>query len=259
MIPRKKDIKTIRAREVEEAAENLIQKREIHLRNLTDKLNEEKIKAIIAPMLIGAEFISGITDDSILYAQDLGLIKIEQGKITIANEIYKEIIPRSLIYSTQLLIRYNLENYLKPNGSLDIEKVLKAFQLFYNRYYVRWVEKFNYQSAGAFLLFQAFLQRIVDGGGKIQREYGLGRKSISLILSWPYAASKQTFFFDLCLLSMSVKDHIRDGADSLYEKLKKNDIMHGSLLIFNTQPDALWEQKLFKSTKDGYAIEIWLI
>jgi hypothetical protein len=36
------------------------------------------------------------------------------------------------------------------------------------------------------LLLQAFLQRIVNGGGRIEREYGLGRGRTDLLLRWPY-------------------------------------------------------------------------
>jgi hypothetical protein len=259
MIPRKQDIKTIRLKEVEEAAENLIQRREIHVRNLMEKLNEERIKNIITPMLSGADFFSGFTEDDISYAQDLGLIKIDAGKILIANELYKEIIPRSLIYTTQLLIRYNLDNYLDENGGLNIDKILKAFQIFYNRYYERWVEHFNYKNAGAFLLFQAFLQRITDGGGKIQREYGIGNKSTTIILNWPSRQFRQKCIFDLCLLSMPVKENIKESSEYLYQKMKENGIKRGYLLLFNIQPDSLWEQKLFKTSRDGYTLDIWLI
>jgi len=38
------------------------------------------------------------------------------------------------------------------------------------------VERFNYKEAGPQLLLQAFLQRIINGGGRIEREYGPGRK-----------------------------------------------------------------------------------
>ena len=55
-------------------------------------------------MLIGGELSADVSESDFLYVRDLGLIR-KNDKITIANEIYKEVIPRSLIYSTQLLIR----------------------------------------------------------------------------------------------------------------------------------------------------------
>ena len=46
-------------------------------------------------------------------------------------------------------------------------------------------EGFVYREAGPQLLMQAFLQGIVNGGERISREYGLGRKRTDLFLEWP--------------------------------------------------------------------------
>ena len=35
------------------------------------------------------------------------------------------------------------------------------------------------------MLLQAFLQRIVNSGGRIEREYGLGRMRTDLLVVWP--------------------------------------------------------------------------
>lgn len=37
------------------------------------------------------------------------------------------------------------------------------------------MERFQYREAGPQLLLPAFLQRVVNSGGRIEREYGLGR------------------------------------------------------------------------------------
>ena len=47
------------------------------------------------------------------------------------------------------------------------------------------MERFTYREAGPQLLLQAFLQRIVNGGGRIEREYGLGRRRTDLLVFWP--------------------------------------------------------------------------
>jgi len=46
------------------------------------------------------------------------------------------------------------------------------------------VARFDSQEAGPQLLLQAFLQRIVNGGGRIEREYGLGRRRTGLPFVW---------------------------------------------------------------------------
>ncbi|GAK57555.1 hypothetical protein U27_04522 [Candidatus Vecturithrix granuli] len=55
------------------------------------------------------------------------------------------------------------------------QKLLTEFQQFFREHSAHWVERFDYKEAGLQLLLQAFLQRILNGGGRIDREYGLGR------------------------------------------------------------------------------------
>ena len=57
-------------------------------------------------------------------------------------------------------------------GSLDVGKLLVAFQAFYREHSEHWLGRFDYREAGPQLLLQAFLQRVVNGGGRIEREYG---------------------------------------------------------------------------------------
>lgn len=46
------------------------------------------------------------------------------------------------------------------------------------------MDGFNYHEAGPQLLIQAFLQRIINGGGRINREYALERKRTDLLIEW---------------------------------------------------------------------------
>ena len=47
-----------------------------------------------------------------------------------------------------------------------------------------WLERFAYKEAGPHLLLLAFLQRIINGGGKIHREYALGRRRVDIRIEW---------------------------------------------------------------------------
>jgi hypothetical protein len=92
--------KTIDDTHVQEAADNLIIRRETHVDQLMDKLKEERVKRIIEPIIMNADIPQNIDDDDVLYAKDLGLISTNQ-QIRIANRLYQEIIPRSLTFSTE--------------------------------------------------------------------------------------------------------------------------------------------------------------
>jgi len=77
-----------------EAKENLILRRETHLDQLIDKLKEERVRRVIAPMLQGIDMEGAVSEDDLRYAIDLGLIRRTARGMQIANPIYGEIIPR---------------------------------------------------------------------------------------------------------------------------------------------------------------------
>jgi hypothetical protein len=68
----------------------------------------------------------------------------------------------------------------KPDGSLDMEALLKEFQRFWRRHADLWEAKADYTEAFPHLLLMAFLQRVVNGGGRIEREYAAGRGRMDL-------------------------------------------------------------------------------
>jgi hypothetical protein len=103
----------------------------------------------------------------------------------ISNPIYQEVLPRELIATTQQTITQKTIWYLRSDGTLDMQKLLEAFTQFFREHSDAWLEKFDYKEAGPHLLLMAFLQRIINGGGKIHREYALGRKRMDLLVEWP--------------------------------------------------------------------------
>ncbi|MFT4928886.1 MAG: hypothetical protein ACI8WB_005006 [Phenylobacterium sp.] len=149
------------------ARERLIYSRATHLDQLSDKLKEPRVHSVIAPML-ATETVVGITQsslDDLQYVEDLGLIKLKP-QLAISNRIYQEVIPRELTYQTQVNISHEQAWYLNDDNQLDMAKLLSAFQQFFRENAESWIERFDYKEAGPQLLMQAFLQRIVNGGGR---------------------------------------------------------------------------------------------
>jgi hypothetical protein len=80
-----------------DAKESLILRRDTHLDQLIDKLKEDRVRRIIEPILKEGESIDQLQDDEAQYVIDLGLIARKANKeLSIANEIYREILPREL-------------------------------------------------------------------------------------------------------------------------------------------------------------------
>ncbi|HRF42157.1 MAG TPA: hypothetical protein PK198_25365, partial [Saprospiraceae bacterium] len=60
----------------------------------------------------------------------------------------------------------------------------EAFVDFYRWNSESWLERFEYKEAGHQLLLMAFLQRIINGGGRIEREMAIGNGRTDLAVFW---------------------------------------------------------------------------
>ena len=72
------------------AQERIIYRRDTHIDILIDKLREERVRSVIAPILANedGEVEQHLKDDDIQYVIDLGLI-VRGKPLRIANAIYK--------------------------------------------------------------------------------------------------------------------------------------------------------------------------
>jgi AAA-like domain len=243
------------------AKEQLVLRRDTHLDQLTDKLREERVKNVILPLLKSEDSMPGeINPNDMQYVVDLGLVaKNTAGVIDIANDIYREVIPRELTWTTQLTITNESTWYLQPDGRIDMHKLLLAFQEFFREHSEHWIERFDYREAGPQLLLQAFLQRIVNGGGTIDREYGLGRKRTDLYIEYNYAGGRQKTVLELKLLRKTLAQTLEEGLQQTADYMDKCDTDEGHLLIFDRSEGKLWEEKIWhrKEIFGSKTIDVW--
>ena len=265
-----------------QAKENLIIRRETHLDQLADKLKEGRVQRVIGPVLAGFAEPEKIPVDDLNYVSDLGLIRID-GQIRIANAIYREIIPRELNYSTQVTISHEPSWYIRDDGMLNMKKLLSAFQDFFQEHSEHWIERFDYKEAGPQLLIQAFLQRIVNGGGRIEREYGLGRMRTDLLVIWPvkeqnmddrlqmtegigyqsssicYPVKIQRVVIELKILYKSMAKTIGAGLKQTWEYMDRCRADEGHLVIFDRSTKKSWKKKRFVMEKSfqEHSITVW--
>jgi len=245
--------------EIEQAKEILIERQETHLNSLAKRLREERVRRVIEPMLAGDELIEAPEDD-MRFVLDLGLVQRANGEhLRIANPIYQEVIPRALTSSAQRSIVQEALWYVLPDGRLDMDKLLTAFQQFFREHSESWVERFDYKEAGPQLLLQAFLQRIVNGGGRIEREYGLGRGRTDLLVIWNYAGGAQRIVLELKILRGALDKTIADGLEQTldYGERCNADEMH--FVVFDRTKRKTWSKKIFKRTRKlrGATIKVW--
>ena len=236
------------------ARERLILSRATHLDQLADKLREERVQRVLQGVLSGEDPQGEhpeISPDDHQYVEDLGLI-VTRPWLQIANRIYREIIPRELTFTvqTRILPEQSGTWYLTRDHRLDMPKLLTAFQQFFREHSESWVERFDYKEAGPQLLMQAFLQRIINGGGRLHREYGLGRKRTDLLIEWPLDPDQGLFgptqrvVIELKLLRGRLETILPLALEQTAAYADTVGAEESHLVIFDRRPEVAWEEKI---------------
>ena len=150
-------------RDVSEAREALILRRDTHLDQLADKLREPRVRRVIEPLLSGDD--GEYSDRDREYVRDLGLVDPD-APLRFANPIYGEVVPRELTWVLQDGIRQRPAWYVEASGRLDLDKLLAAFQDFFRQNSEHWIRRAQYTEAGPQLVLQAFLHRVVNAAGR---------------------------------------------------------------------------------------------
>ena len=249
-----------------EAREELIQSRATHLDQLTYRLEEPRVRRVIGPILSGeSDGDEAVPTDDQQYVEDLGLIRTRP-KIAISNRIYMEVIPRELTWTTQTRIpEQEQEWYVTPEHRLDMPKLLAAFQQFYREHSDIWKKAVTFEESAPQLLLQAFLQRIVNGGGHITREYGLGRKRTDLFIEWPLDEVQgihgplQRVVIEVKLLRGALETIIERGLEQTADYVRRVGADEAHLMIFDHDNERTWDEKIWR--RDGsygdLSITIW--
>jgi len=171
---------------IEVAKEHIILARLSHLDCLMDKLNEARVRRVILPMLTGE--LGKTQPDDVSYCMDLGLIKKVNGGLCMANKIYKEVIPRELTQDLQELFPNEIPSLWKnPNGTVNVNNFLTLFKDYWYENMAIWgSDMAGYKEACAQLVTLTYLQKVINGGGEINREYAAGTKKMDIYIKRPY-------------------------------------------------------------------------
>ena len=243
-----------------EAQERLILRRDTHIDDLAHKLREERVRRVVEPILTGADTQEWSAED-VAYVRDLGLVAQDAaGTPRIANPIYAEVVPRHLNYAVQTGLPQQMAWYVGADGGLDVAGLLAAFQQFFREHSEHWIQRFDqYHEAGPQLLLQAFLQRIVNGGGRIEREYALGSGRTDLLIVWPQGGRERRFVVECKVLRKDLERTIAAGLEQTRGYLDRCGAEAGHLIVFDRAPDRTWEQKLFRRAPAGAGapVTVW--
>ncbi len=169
---------------IEAAKDELIRRQDTHLDSLAERLREDRVRRIIEPILAG-EALPPVPVDDLLYVQDLGLVRSEgSGGLVVANPIYREVIPRSLATTPIASLPQIQPTWLGADGRLDRGRLLAAFLTFWRQHGEPIMGSAPYHEIAPHLVLMAFLHRVVNGGGSIEREYAIGSGRMDLLVRY---------------------------------------------------------------------------
>ena len=103
-------------------------------------------------------------------------------------------------------------------------------------------EGFGYRESGPHLMLMAFLQRVTNGGGRIEREYGLGRGALDLLIAW----RGERHAIEVKLRRDTETESEALGQVTRY--LDTSGLDEGWLVMFDLRSKRAWEERLTRET-----------
>lgn len=236
----------------EEAIQRIILRCDTHIDSLLARLEEPRVRQIIEPVLLGeGESIQRASNDY-QFVRDLGLIRDDQGQLSIANPIYNEVIARTLNGSLQLSLERTLIHRWMDGRTLDLSALLRAFQEFWRDHSEAWIGRFDYKEAAPHLILMGFLQRVVNGGARLDREFATGTRRVDLCVH--YAGRRYPVELKLVRGAKTREE----GLAQLARYMDTLGATEGWLVLFDRQSGRSWDKRLTWETvaQDGRTIHV---
>ena len=247
------------------ARERLILARATHLDSLVARLAEPRVRRVLEPIVAGSVIVSDTYDDDVAYVRDLGLIA-PGNPVRIANPIYREIIVRVMAASVEGNVQADPKSFVDPDGRLSLKRILTEFAAFWKEHGELLAGGMTYHEVAPQLVLMAYLQRVVNGGGIIDREYGVGRGRIDLCIRWPYKGGGgervwQKEAIEIKVWAKGKGDPLAKGLEQLEGYMEQMGVERGVLAIFDRRPEAggVEERTGFEEVRTagkGYAVTV---
>ncbi|MCX7049619.1 MAG: ATP-binding protein [Candidatus Sumerlaeota bacterium] len=239
--------RAITAAHVEQAIQNIILRRDTHIDSLMKLLKEERIQRIIEPVITGESGEIDALDDDYQYACDLGLVTSVGGVTRPANPIYAEVILRTLNFRSQFRFAeeqhpYEAPRYIERSG-LNMKKLLVEFQNFWRRHSAIWMEVYQYKEAAPHLILLAFLQRVINAKGALDREYAAGRGRMDILTRF------MEHSYPIEIKVRRDKNTLAEGIEQLRGYMDTIGAKEGWLILFDRRPSIAWTRKIYWKTK----------
>ncbi|MDR3198786.1 MAG: PD-(D/E)XK nuclease domain-containing protein, partial [Planctomycetaceae bacterium] len=137
-----------------------------------------------------------------------------------------------------------------------MDMLLKEFQKFWRRHSEIWETKLDYTEAFPHLLLMAFLQRITNSEGRIEREYAAGRGRMDLLVEF----GGKKYILEIKLIRDYISPELvkEEGLTQIRSYRDKYDpSIPCYLIIFDRRSEgkkSTWEQRIQWNTEDDVTV-----
>jgi hypothetical protein len=236
---------------IDEAAEYLIRARVTHLDNLAERLREPRVAKVVQAVLLGgAPGDIDTASDDFRYVIDLGVLEMGETGPKPANPMYAEVLVRQLSTSIHDVLPPPWWPWQRADGTLDMGGLIAAFLAWWREHAdlmkTAWAE--GYPEAVPHLVFMGFLQRVVNGGGTVVREYALGRGRIDLLVSYGRGpnARHAVELKRVPPTRVALESVVDEGCLQLAGYLDQAGLSAGWLIVFDQRPGLSWEDRMWR-------------
>ncbi len=246
------------AMQVDAAKERIILQWGTHFDSLMARLREDRVRRVLEPVLAGQ--VSAFDIEDLRYCRDMGLVD-ESRPPRVANAIYREVIARKLTENAQSGMPQAPHRWRGPNGRLDISKVREGFVEFWREHAESFVHAENYHEVAGQLVFMAYLQAAVNGGGHVDREYAAGMGRIDILVRWPvadehghvelYGKHFERHLFELKVWYHDKPDPLPKALEQVGEYVQRVPCASVSVLVFDRRKATLRKKWAARSRELG--------
>ena len=246
--------KPITFADMDEAKEKIIRERGTHLDSLMERMKEPRVRRIVEPVMLGGMVNFDELQDDVRFVLDLGILKMDGKMLVPANPMYAEIIGRYLSWGTQQAMGILVpETPRVKDDGLDMPGLMAAFQQFWRENASEDAVPFEYREAYPHLVLQAFLQRVINGGGQIVREMALGSERLDLGVHFRGA-----------VYAVEVKKlaYYQKSPEKAYAQIcgymDRLGLVEGWLVVFDPDLSKPWDEKISSEdiSADGKTIHL---
>jgi hypothetical protein len=230
----------------DQAAATLIKGRSTHFGSLLACLQEPWAIKVMDAVFAGLKGMVSINSDDRQFCLDLGLLSENENRtLRPANRIYGEAMSRTLTDEIEHFLDIDIGNRKWTDGQiLLMSELLREFQGLCRQgpgsfpFRHNDLVASNYDEATYSSMLLAYLQKAVNGGGLVYREYAEGRGAVDICVQY----AGHDYLFEVRLKGEKTPD---DWQTLLAGYLDSAGQTEGWLVIFDRDRTKAWDERIY--------------